>query len=185
MSDIRINSRYAKSLLGLAEEKGVLEEVHQDMLLFSKTIGENRDFSNMLKNPIIKHDKKLKILKAIFSGKVHPMTISIFEIISRKNRESFLAGIADEFHSQYNVNKRIEEAKVTTTFPITPELRAQFRQIVERISGKSVELTEVVDEDIIGGFILQIDDRQIDDSINTKLKELRSKFSKNPYIKEY
>lgn len=185
MSDFRVASRYAKSLLDLAEEKGVLEEVHQDMLLFASTLEESRDFFNMLKNPIIKHDKKLKILKAIFSGKVHPMTISIFEIISRKNRESFLPGIATEFHHQYNIFKKVEEARVTTTFPLTDDIRLQFKQIVKQITGKSVELKEEVNPELIGGFILKIGDRQIDDSISSQLKELKLEFSQNPFIKEF
>lgn len=185
MSDFRVASRYAKSLLSLAQEKGVLEKVHDDMQLFSSVAESNKEFTRILKNPIVNHEKKLNILKSIFKGRVHPMTFSIFEIITRKNREAILPSIAKAFHQQYNVFNNIEEAKVITTFPLTEELRKEFEIIVWDYTGKKVELEEEVNESLIGGFVLKIGDRQIDESLNSKLKELRLEFSRNPYIKEY
>ncbi|MBI3481588.1 MAG: F0F1 ATP synthase subunit delta, partial [Bacteroidetes bacterium] len=75
MADSRVASRYVKSLLSLAEEQGAVEVVHNDMQLFDKVCLENRPFANMLKSPIIKHDKKKDILEAIFKGKVHALTL--------------------------------------------------------------------------------------------------------------
>mgnify|MGYP001571503800 CR=1 FL=1 len=66
MADSRVASRYVKSLLGLAVEKEALDKVHKDMILFSKVCEENRGFTLMLRNPIIKHDKKREIWKEIF-----------------------------------------------------------------------------------------------------------------------
>lgn len=186
MSEVRAASRYAKSLLELADEKKVLEEVHKDMLLLTNICKENRDFLLMLKNPIIRHGKKRAILEALFKGKVNDVTFAIFDIITRKNREKILPAIATEFTKQYNVKKGIEVAKVITTVPLDAKLRKEFEQIVAKISNsKTVELEEEVNEDIIGGFVLKVGDRQIDDSIKTKINELKLKFSHNPYIKEF
>ena len=185
MSEYRIASRYAKSLLGLANEKGQLEEVNKDMLMFSELIEENRDFELLLKSPIVTHGKKLSILKKVFDGKVNDLTLSIFEILTRKHRERHLPAIAAEFHHQYNSFKGVEEATVTTTFALDDDLKKEFEAVIAKISGKGVELTEKVDEDLIGGFILKIGDRQIDDSITARLSALRLKFSQNPYVKEF
>src|SRR5215204_2067632 len=105
MADSRAASRYVKSLLGLAVEKNVLDQVHQDMLLFSKVVDENKNFGLMLNNPIIKHDKKRDILEALFKGKVNPITMAILDIITKKNREPLLPAIAREFHNAYNEYK--------------------------------------------------------------------------------
>ena len=186
MVDSRAASRYVKSLLGLAVEKNALEAVHSDMLLFSKVVDENRAFELMLNNPIIKHDKKREILERIFQGKVHPLTLAIFDILTRKNREPLLAGIAKEFHTAYNVYKGIGKAFITTAVPLDAELRNQFENIVKKLSETDkVELTEKVDKELIGGFILNVGDRQIDTSIKNKLKALKVNFSHNPYIKEF
>jgi F-type H+-transporting ATPase subunit delta len=186
MSNTRVASRYAKSLLELAAEKGALEAVHNDMVEFSKVCHENRDFTLMLKNPIIKHDKKRTILKKVFEGKVHELTMAIFDIITRKNRESVLPAIAQEFHSQYNFHKGIEVANVVTAVPLDKDLKSKIEKIVYQVSPfDKVELKEVVNEEIIGGFVLTIGDRQIDDSLKSKLKALELKFSQNPYTKEF
>ncbi|MCE7996535.1 MAG: ATP synthase F1 subunit delta [Roseivirga sp.] len=185
MSEHRIASRYAKSLLGLADEKGMLEEVNKDMLMFSQLAEENYEFVLMLKSPVVTHDKKLAILNKVFTGKVNDLTLAIFEILTRKQREAYLPGIATEFHHQYNVRKGVEEATVTTTFKLDAKLRKEFEGIVTQISGKKVELTELVNEDLLGGFVLKIGDRQIDDSISSRLSALKLKFSQNPYVKEF
>ena len=185
MSEYRIASRYAKSLLDLAVEKGKLEQVNKDMKLLSDLAAQNRDLVLMLKSPIITHDKKLAVLNKVFAGKVDEMTLAFFQILTRKQREAYLVFVAEEFHHQYNTHKGIEEATITTTFALDAKLKAEFSKVVEKITSKKVELTEVVDESIIGGFVLKIGDRQIDDSVSSKLKALRLEFTKNHYEKAY
>jgi len=186
MTDSRAASRYVKSLLGLAVEKGALDQVHQDMLLFSKVCEENRAFSLLLKNPIIKHDKKRDILSKIFEGKVHALTLAIFDIITRKNREPLLQEIAREFHLAYNTFKGIGRATLITATPIDAELRSKFELMVKQISEKSeIELIEKVDQEMIGGFVLNVGDKQMDASMKNKLNALKVEFSHNPYVKEY
>ena len=182
MSDIRVASRYAKSMLDLALEKGILEQVQQDMALFTKTVRENRDFELFLTNPIINHGKKLAILKSLFTGKVSDLTLKFFLLITQKNREAVLASVATEFEKQYNTYKGIAIAHVTTALPLTPELRGQLQQKVAQQTGKTIQLREHVDPALIGGLVLRIDDTQLDDSIRTNLRNLKSKFKENPYI---
>jgi F-type H+-transporting ATPase subunit delta len=186
MTDSRAAARYVKSLLQLAVEKNVLEDVHQDMLLFSKVVRENHQFELLLGSPIIKHDKKRDILQATFKGKVNAITLSIFDILTKKNREPLLPAIAEQFHNAYNEYKQISKATVTTVAPLDDALRAQIRTLVQQLSNKvNVELAEKIDQHMIGGFILNVGDRQIDASLKNKLKSLQVKFSHNPYIKEF
>jgi F-type H+-transporting ATPase subunit delta len=186
MADARVASRYVKSLLGLAVEQNVLEAVNTDMKFFDRVCHSNRDFVLMLKSPIIRHEKKKEILNRLFSGKVHPLTMSIIEILTRKNREPLLPAIATEFHNAYNVYKGIGKASVTSTVPVDDELRSELVALVKKLSNmKQVELEEKVDRDLIGGFILNVGDRQIDASIKNKLKVLKNKFGENPFIKQF
>lgn len=185
MADSRAASRYVKSLLGLAVEKKSLDEVHRDMLLFSDTVSKSRPLELLLRNPVIKHDKKLEILKKLFGGKVNSLTMAFFEIITRKNREPILAAVALEFHNAYNEYKGIGKATVITAVPLDAKLRSEFERLVREYSDKKeIELIEKVDPDLIGGFVLNIGDRQVDASIESKIKTLKLQFSQNPYIKE-
>jgi F-type H+-transporting ATPase subunit delta len=186
MVDSRAASRYAKSLLGLAIEKNVVEQVIEDMRLFSKVVAQNQDFALMLRNPIIKHNKKRDILEKLFKGKVNALTMAIIDIITRKNREPLLAAIAGEFQTQYNEYKSIGKATVTTATPLDAKLKAEFENMVKQLSQKkTIELAEKVDASLIGGFVLNVGDRQIDASLKSKLKSLKTEFSQNPYIKEF
>ena len=184
MSDLRVASRYAKSLIELSIERGAVEQVHQDMLLFTKVCHESRPFELMLNSPLIPHQKKREILSSIFESKVHSLTMSIIDIITRKNREPLLPSIAKEFHIAYNHYKSIGEATVVSAAPITSDLRRKLDAIVERVAGcKAVELEEKTDPELIGGFVLKIRDQQIDTSLRTKLKALQLKLSENPYLR--
>lgn len=186
MIDSRAASRYAKSLIGLAIEQNVLDQVHADMQLFTKVCQENKAFVLMLRNPVIRHDKKRNILESLFKGKVHPLTMAILDIITHKNREPLLPAIAQQFHSQFNEYKSIGGATVTTAVPLDNELRAEFQKIAKQLTDrKQVQIVEKIDPNMIGGFILKVGDRQIDASIKSKLKALQVDFSHNPYIKEF
>jgi F-type H+-transporting ATPase subunit delta len=182
MSELRVASRYAKSLLDLAQERGELEKVKQDMDLFSKTLNENRDLRLLLRNPIVKHDKKLAILQAIFGGKVSVMTEKFFTIVTQHSRESALEFIGSEFLTQYNTLRGMQVAQVTTATPLDSPTRLQVVQLVRQQTGlQDVTLQEKVDASLIGGFVLRIGDKLIDDSVSYRLRKLRNDFSKNPY----
>jgi len=175
MSEQRAASRYAKSMLDLAQERGNLEQVKQDMDLFAKTLEQNRDLRLLLRNPIVKHDKKLAILRAIFGGKVSEVTEKFFTIITQHNRESALEWVATEFQSQYETLRGIQVAQVTTATPLNAILRHEVTKLVREQTGHpTVTLNEKVDPELIGGFVLRVGDKQIDDSVRGRLNRLRN-----------
>lgn len=182
MSNQRVASRYAKSIMELSLEKGRLEEVHRDFQRLTALADSDYELEVVLKNPVINSDKKLNILKALFAKESDPLTMTFFEIVSRKNREEILLDVAKEFEHQYNQHKSIQVAEVTTTFPIDDMLRKEFAEVVKEISGKqTVQLVEKINPDLIGGYILKINDRQLDESLSSKLRQLKTQFTKNHY----
>ncbi|MFD1141711.1 ATP synthase F1 subunit delta [Larkinella insperata] len=176
MAESTVAFRYAKSLIDLAQEKDKVEEVYKDMAFFRDVVTKNRDLMLALKSPILRHEKKLAVLRAIFESRVDPLSFSIFNIITKKNREGIMDIIADEFIRQYNFLKGIQKVQVITTVPLTEELRKEFTALVAKATGKEIELEETIDPKLIGGYILRIDDQQVDASIRTQLAELRLNF---------
>jgi F-type H+-transporting ATPase subunit delta len=180
MADSKAVSRYVKSLLELAVDRGVLEQVHQDMKAFDKVLSENRALVTTLRSPIIKHYKKKNILDALFGERFNVLTLSFFRIITEKNREKLLPMIAQEFHNAYNEHQGIGKASVITATPLDQELREEIIALAKKVVGKSsVELKEEVDPSIIGGFILNAGSQQIDSSIKHKLKMVQLNFNNN------
>ncbi len=118
MSELTVATRYAKSLIDLAVENKSLEETRNDMVLFSQTLRANYQLQAVLSNPIIAHNKKIKILEAIFSSKVSKITDSFFKIMINKSRSEILYPTAKEFINQYNIIKHIVRAYVNIGYAI-------------------------------------------------------------------
>ncbi len=182
MIESRVAGRYAKSLLDLAREMGTLPAVAADMQLVADTLAASRELRVMLTSPVLKSDKKLAIITALFTGKMSEMSLKFFILLAQKGRDEELAGVADAFLAQYRTEQGIQQAHLTTATTLTPAQRAEFKRLAEEQTGKQIELLEKVDSTLIGGFILRIGDRQIDDSVASSLQRLRTSFSDQSYV---
>lgn len=185
MSVQKIASRYAKSLLDLAVEQNKLERVAEDMKAF-KEAAKVPDFRLLLKSPIVNPDKKTAIIKAIFDGKFDELTMAFLNIVVNKGREANLADIAVEFDSQYRKVKHISTVVLTTASPINKTtLDAVHKKLSESSATDShIELKTEVDPNLLGGFIVEFEDKVYDASVSHKLKQLRKEFDENLYVSQ-
>ncbi len=185
MSIQRIASRYAKSLLDLAIDQNKLDRVLEDVQSF-KEVSKNRDFYLLLKSPIIHASKKAEIIDMLFGDKYEQLTMAFLRILCTKSRESYLPEIASEFIDQYKKVKRISEVKLTSATPLSAEVLKAIHDKLKASSYTSdnVEITTEVDPSLIGGFIVQFDDKLYDASIANKLSDLRKEFDENLYISQ-
>jgi F-type H+-transporting ATPase subunit delta len=173
MSDIRIASRYAKALIDQALEENKLERLKEDADLFLSLIKENRDFAILLLSPIVSTDKKKIILDKLWENKLDTVTIQFIHLVLKKRREAMLRSIFTEFNRQYNRYKKITEATVFTAIPISEKLKKEIREMLERKTDSKIELEEKIDESIIGGYIIRYEDKLIDSSIATQIRQLQ------------
>lgn len=179
----RLAARYAKSILDLSIEKGQLEQVYADMLLLQRTCRTSRELLNLLRSPIIKPGKKGKILDAIFTGKIGPITSAFIALLLNKEREGNLPEIAVAFVEQYKQYKGISTIKLTTAVPVSDQLKQTILQKIKAARGlKEVELDTEVRQELIGGFILEIGDQRMDSSVAFELNNIRKQFQNNDFI---
>ncbi|MCB9263584.1 MAG: ATP synthase F1 subunit delta [Lewinellaceae bacterium] len=183
MSVHRIASRYAKSLIELAIDQKKLEVVTEDVRLFQKLV-KNRDLYLLLKSPIVHADKKKQILKLIFESKLDELFMAFLNILVSKGREAYLPEIADEYVLQYKQVKHISTVKLTTASPLTKELQKAIHEKLEasKATDEHVELVSAVDPALIGGFVVEFEDKIYDASVKHKLDRLRKEFRENFYI---
>lgn len=185
MPETKVAGRYAKSLLGLAVERKVEKRINDDMQLVANTLASSKDLNNLLKNPIIKTDKKDAIITAIFGNKVDALTLAFLKIITNKKREYYIDDIAAQFVGMYKEHVGIASATVTTALPMDERLRTEVISVIKKTVKGEVELKEVVNKDIIGGYILTLKDKQIDASISSKINMLKRDMKINLYQKNY
>ncbi|MDC3104762.1 ATP synthase F1 subunit delta [bacterium] len=185
MKQSRATIRYAKSLISISKEQNSLETSFNDMLLVSSVCSSNKDFVNLLKTPIVKTDLKIKILNELLAKSISDLTLSFIILIAKKKREILLPEIAECFIALYKNNKNIKEVSVVTAKPLDDDLRKEVMSYIEKQSNSKIELEEIIDESLIGGAIIRMDDKQLDASISSKLKSLKNQFSENLYIQNY
>ena len=185
MNQSRVTIRYAKALLQLAIEQNMLDKVYNDMMLISKICIQNKDFSLLLKSPIVKTDQKLKILNELFISKLTESSIAFIKIITTKKRENLLALISKNFISLYKAYNKIETATVTTPKRIDENLREEVINFIKKHGHQKVELTEHIDKNIIGGTIIKMGDKQLNASVSRQISELKQKFNKNLYLQDF
>ncbi len=181
MSEFRVASRYAKSLIDLAQEKNILELIFNDIQLFAHTLENSHELLGMLKSPIINGDKKMTVMKMLFEKKFNPLSISFLDIIVRKKREQYLGAVANAFIAQYNEINNIIEASIKTAVETDVTIKQQIKDALEKETGKKVNLKSSVDASLIGGLVVQVEDKLFDASIAGKLRQAKKQLL-NTYI---
>ncbi len=183
MPNPRLATRYAKSLIDLAIEKGQLETIFADMQWLQAVCKGSRDFVVLLRSPVIKADKKEKIVEAVTKGHIGEITNGFIRLMIRKSRESYLPEVVTAFIKQYKVNKNIYTVRLTTATVLSDELKnAIMKQIRDTTPMQQIELEAGVNKDLIGGFVLQAGDKLIDASIAYDLKNIAKQFENNDFI---
>ena len=185
MLNPRLAGRYAKSLIDLATERNELEAVYNDMQYLNAVCKASRPFVALLKSPVIPIDKKSSAVTAVTTGKIGILTATFIQLLINKNREFYLPEIVDAFIDQYNLIKGINKIKLTTATPLSEEVK---NEIVNKIKAQTpiekIELETVINEDLIGGFVLEYNNNLVDASIQRELRDLKSQFDKNVFVQQ-
>ena len=177
----KVAKRYAKALLDYSIEKHEEDNFVQEISSLVEVVRENPDLRALLHSPIVRMEIKHKVLQEVFSQRSAILNLLI-EILVENKRVSDLYGIAREYVIQYNRYKGKTTAYLTTAVELPESLKAQFVQKAIVLSGgKKITLESRVEPQLIGGFILRIDDLQYNASIAHKLYGIKEQLSENVY----
>jgi len=174
--------RYAQAILDLAKEQKSVEGVFTEMQQIQKTVANSKELKDVLGSPLIKVEQKIASLKAVFQN-VGAISLGLFDTLASNKRLSILDEVTLSFIELYEQDKGLEVAKVTTAVPLSGELETQIlAKVKELTQGKEVTLKSIVDESIIGGFVLRIGDLQYNASVASQLSNLRRSFDDTSYV---
>jgi len=176
MNASKISVRYAKALFTSAKEKKSLDKIKDDISLIFQACNTVPEIEGFLNSPVVTPSQKIKGLSKIFENKVSDLTISFLKLVVNNKRESSLKDICRNFLDQYRSNNNIKSVVISSVKPINEKQRTQFVNFVEKEFKVKADITEVIDESLIGGFILRVGDKQYDTSISNKLKQIRNQF---------
>jgi len=185
MKQTRVATRYAKALFDFSIEENLLEKVYEDMILVLKVCDSNKDFKQMLFSPIIKTKKKQSIVKEIFGKHIDEISLIFIFIIIKKRREIHIEQISNQFIKIYKNYHGIKTALIKTAVEIDDNIRKIIVEKLEDFTKSQIELIEEIKKELIGGFVLNIEDKQYDASIKNRIKKLSKEFEMNIYEKGF
>ena len=179
--------RYAKAFMELAIQSDLVDKSLDDLRLVKNTFDSNKDLQLLIQQPFVSKERKTSIISKIFEGKVEKIVLDLLRLIIEKNRDTIIYYIYDAYYELYLEYKKIAAVTVTTAVDLDEATTQRIVNIVKhKIAEKdTIEISNTVDKDIIGGFIVRYKDFEYDASVRNTLKRLHSVFEENLFIKEY
>jgi len=176
MSEFNVSTRYANSLIELAEEKDNLPEIASDIRVVYDTLADSKELQRILKNPIIKLDKKNSILSELFTSKISVSTLNFLKFILNKRREELLFDITKRFLELHDEKFGIVNATVISAVELSEENKVYVKEQLEKFTNKKIRTEYKLDKNVIGGFLVRIGDTILDATIEHQLENLKKKF---------
>jgi F-type H+-transporting ATPase subunit delta len=167
---------YARALFEAAAEKGLLEQVRQELDDLATAIGEVPELQAVLENPEVEQEVKAQILGDVL-GDADEITRNFLRLLAEKGRTAEIKEIVREFDSLVAAEQRVLEVELTTALELSDD---EFRSIVSQIeqaSGRTVEASRSVDPELIGGLVLQAGSMRMDASVRGRLERLRQELA--------
>ena len=166
--------RYSKAIFQIAEESNSLSNIKGDMDSIISAHESSEDFKKLINNTLINYSDKKEILSIVIS-KMNEKTNNLIDLLIVNKRLSILYDIAHGFNDIYNQENNIARATVVTATPISDKIKNQVLKKIQTLSNKSVEIENIIDETIIGGFILRYENREYNASLSQRLNKLKTK----------
>jgi len=166
---------YSKALFESANEAKIGQEVKNDVVAILNVCKESEDFNLLIKDPTINATKKNELLDTLFKSKINDLTLNFIKLLSNKRRIAQLENIFEGFLENYNKFNNIVALNITTAVAISDDM---MNQIASKITKDAkVEIKNIINPAIIGGFIAEYDQKMLDESVATKLNKLKQKFN--------
>lgn len=173
MNEGKIAVRYARALYNLAKEEKIVDEIKSDFEKIRNLISESPEFKYFIVDPIAKQSNKKEVFNLIFAKQVNTLTLQFLNLIVKNKREQYLNHVVRVFLEMYKKDVGIKSVTLTTAIPVSDTIKESISKYIADKLKIKLELEEKVEEKIIGGFILKIDNQQIDASVSSGLKKIK------------
>ncbi|MGM0530016.1 MAG: ATP synthase F1 subunit delta [Bacteroidota bacterium] len=178
-----ITLRYAKALYLKAEEEDLLQEVLEDVRLVKQTFSENVEFDEVIHYPFIYPSKKRKILNDLFGSRIQPVTLRFLFLLINNKRDKFIMNILRNFVDIYNDRQGIRTVSLTTAIEVGEKEKDSIKGLVRKyFNAQKIDFREKINKEILGGFIIQIEDQLLDASVRRQLEKVSYTLTDKNYI---
>ncbi|MDX2289966.1 MAG: F0F1 ATP synthase subunit delta [Hyphomicrobiaceae bacterium] len=168
--------RYASALFDLATEQGQVAAVESDLARFQSLLDMSEDLRRLVKSPVFSAEDQTRALAAVLQASgVGGMTANFLQVVSRNRRLFAAPEMIRAFAALAAAARGEVTAEVTSAEPLSDAQVMAIRSELKAAVGKDVTLDQRVDPSLLGGLIVKVGSRMIDNSLRTKLASLRAR----------
>lgn len=169
-----IANRYATALIETAESAKALDSVEKDMTELSAMLDGSADLKSLISSPLFNRDQQLSSLTALGQqAGFNKLTVNFLGVLSQNRRLADLGAILKGFRQELSKRRGEVQAKVVSAFPLTFEQERMLQDSLKKSLGFNVQLEKSVDRSLLGGMVVTVGSRMIDDSVKGKLDRLK------------
>ena len=167
-----LSKEYGEGLYALAAEEQLSQDLLAQIEMLARSFQEEPAFLHLLSNMSLSKEERLGILENTFRGQIHPYVLNFLKILCERGAMMEFAGCANAYRALYNLEHQVLEAKVTTGEKMTDDQRARLIEKLQKMTCKEIQLTEKVDEKVIGGVLLEMDGKRYDNTVRHRLDQI-------------
>ena len=171
-----VSMRYAKALLAYADDAKVEDAIYREALLLKDSYAQVPELRQAMDNPVLAPDVKLRLVVEAAGGKVTKELERFVQLVLKEKREKFLQFMINSYIDLYRKQKNISIGKLTTAYPVAPEVVERIRKIVVSRTKGTAEFATRVDASLEGGFIFEIGTYRLDASVASQIRRVKQQF---------
>ena len=175
MSVAQINA-YVVAMFEIASANDAVSAVEDDMFRLARAIESNEQLRAALNDTSLPADRRQNIVEQLLGGKAHNVTVQLVSMLVGTGHISLLPQVADALVKRASSSKQMEVAEVRSAVALTDAQKARLAEALGKVAGKPVNLKVVVDPSVIGGLVATIGDEVIDDTVRTRLDQVKARF---------
>jgi F-type H+-transporting ATPase subunit delta len=174
MSDALIEG-YARALFEIARAEGTLDEVEDELFRFARSYESSDALRTTLTDENLPAEKRQAIVEDLLDGKATPTTVQLVSMVVGSGRGRDIPAIVDSLVQRASSAKNLDVAEVRTAVPLTSDQLDRLKAALENATGKRLNLKATVDPSVVGGIVATVGDTVIDDTVRTRIDQLKSR----------
>ena len=167
---------YVSAMFEIASATGSIDDVEDDIFRLARAMETNEQLRSSLSDTSLPTERRQKIVEQLLGGKAHNVTVQLVSMLVGTGHIALLPQIADALVKRASSVKQLEVAEVRSAVALTDAQKTRLAEVLGKSVGKPVNLKVVVDPNVIGGIVVTVGDEVIDDSVRTRLDQVKSRF---------
>jgi len=169
---LALASVYSSAMLDLAEAQGEADLLLTELQNVLTQVERDAAIERFFKDPTIDIDARRASIERIFRGKASDLLVDSLQVLNRNGRLSLLSEVAETYRRANQERQGRIEVRVTTAWPLTDALRQRIRESVKHRTKREPELVEDMDTSLIGGLVVEVEDRKFDASVSKEIRRI-------------